>query len=142
MLSSWVRSSAAKIAPAAIERAGNLLVLPPDEAIAPFDHPIDLEGRSVMLQRRSATTYATRTTALQYDTQSGAVLKTFEDSDDQNEHARYTLQRFTVPFGSQQVRDLHISERIGIFTVAPPPTATEWRLSQESMAIFMADGMS
>jgi hypothetical protein len=123
-LASWVeRTPQAKMAVTdAVRRSGNVLVLPPEPAMVPFDHRADLANRSVSFERTSATTYRARSTALQYEEDIGTLRKTFEAAEP-NESLSHTLQRFTFPFGSTNVSTIHISERFGLF-LAPPSAST------------------
>src|SRR5215212_7533283 len=87
-----------------VERNG-IYIIDADPTNAPFFHPVDLEGRTIVLDRRDDATFMSSTAPLAWDAELGDPI-----AFDVNGNASFTLG-FDFPFFNQTVRKLYVSPR-------------------------------
>src|SRR5215212_7729557 len=109
-LGQWSRARAlqleaqAKGSSPVVERNG-IYIIDADPTNAPFFHPLDLEGRTIVLDRRDDATFMSSAAPLAWDAELGDPI-----AFDVNGNASFTLG-FDFPFFNQTVRKLYVSPR-------------------------------
>jgi hypothetical protein len=107
-------SKGARIAPNATVRS-NIVVLPADDLNAPFRHPFDLGGRSLVMQRNGAQSFNVTNTALAYDDDRGVEVTLPAGKS----YVEVPLTLFHFPFFDRDATTLFISEYNGIYLDTP-----------------------
>src|SRR5215212_6286408 len=119
------REAQAKETSPVVERNG-IYVIDADPTNAPFFHPVDLEGRTIVLDRRDDATFMSSTAPLAWDDDIGTPL-TF----DVNGSASFTLA-FDFPFFERTVRKLYVSPRNALYLAPPRESAIDQRSDLEA----------
>ena len=105
----------------AAERDG-VFIVPADLTNSPFLNPFDLTGRTLIFQREGATRFAMRNNALEWDSNSGALVPLQGSTNEA--HATVSLD-FDFPFFDRTVRTVYVTGSNAIFL--NPPVASELR---------------
>ncbi|MEA2570361.1 MAG: hypothetical protein QOI24_2362 [Acidobacteriota bacterium] len=107
-------SKGARIAPNATVQS-NIVVLPADEVNAPFRHPFDLGGRSLMMQRSGTQSFNVTNAALAYDDDRGMEVTLPAGKS----YVEIPLTLFHFPFFDRDATTLFVSEYNGIYLDPP-----------------------
>lgn len=110
-------------APAHVDIRNGMFIVGETPENALFDHPNDLEGKSVRFTPVAADRYATAVLPLQYDANVGTAVRAFSNSGTSDwAYARITLKALTLPLFGQSVGTIYITAFNSI-ALAPPDTA-------------------
>lgn len=96
-------------------RRGDLFEISADPTNAPFRHPFDLQGRTLVFERLGENAFRASSTALDWDENRGTRV-TFTGGE--TGHAQVTLG-FDFPFFDRSVRTLFVTPNNAIFLEAP-----------------------
>lgn len=105
-----------------------IYVLDADPTNAPFFHPIDLEGKTIVLDRRDDATFMASTAPLAWDYEPGNVVS-FEPAG-----SPIVLNLpFDFPFFNKTVRRLYVSPQHALYLAPPRESAIDQRSELEAV---------
>src|SRR5213595_3930211 len=130
-LGEWSRAVALQaqakgIAPVALR--DGIYVVDADPTNAPFFHPIDLEGRTIVLDRRDDATFMTSSAPLAWDNDSGEVVPF-----DPTSNTSVINLPFDFPFFDRTVRKLYVSPQHALYLAPPRLSAIDQRSELEAV---------
>ena len=121
-MTAWSRARAQQLASKGLPATtaslqNNVVVIQADETNAPFRRPFDLHARTLIFTP-TGEGYAVRNTPLAYDTDRGNQLILVNAAED---YATVSLD-FDFPFFGRNVRQLYVTNNMGIFLERPQPS--------------------
>ncbi|MGZ8868288.1 MAG: hypothetical protein ACXW2P_08090, partial [Thermoanaerobaculia bacterium] len=117
-------------------RRGEIFEIPADATNAPFRHPFDLEGRTLVFKRAGESAFSVSNIPIDWSEDRGDRVAVLNG---ESGHAVVTLG-FDFPFFDRRVRTIYVTPNNGIFLDAP--SATDLRqygdleLAGESQAVI------
>lgn len=115
------KSGKAIVSSASSRIENDIILLDTTPASLPFHHTFDLEGRTVTFDPDGSESFRVRTTILDYDSDVGAPLHTFENTGAAGWHYRVVdLAAFEFPLGGESHSRLYVTAQNAIHFDTPP----------------------
>ena len=116
------------------EQRNGIFIVPRSDRTALFDHPNDLEGKSLRFSPSGNGTYLLSVEPLQYDDDIGAVLRAFSVGGTGWHYAKYDLHSVTLPLFGKTVQTIYVTAFNGI-ALAPPAISAARQFDRVEAAI-------